>query len=128
MFGNMINMLTVIAIILVLSPILAYGLWALGKLIQQKSAEHASELQMRDLLARVEAEKPSADQLSALSAQRGRYDPQVEELLESRQYSAARTLCTEGLDDEGLDEERRVMYERYLRILQEEFMSGGLSH
>lgn len=60
-------------------------------------------------------------------ARRGRFDLEVEELLAARRVAEARDLCVRRHAEDGLPEEAQWMYERYIRVIDEQLSDDSSS-
>ena len=117
-----ISLIIMLAIALCFTPIVFWIVWRGGKFGHQKWEEHKNEVDARYYAPRNEQRRleqiPDPQQMS----QRGRYDMEIEELLQAQQYGTARDLCIRHLRKEGLEEQQREMYDRYVRVIDEQLL------
>ena len=85
--------------------------------------DQKNEIDMVHLQKRIKEDKDSVDE-EAISEQVGRYDRHVENLIETRQIAEALEFCREQLLNLELTIDRREIYMRYMRVIEEEFGDG----
>ncbi|MCB1186681.1 hypothetical protein KDL29_05875 [bacterium] len=117
-----ISLYFILAIMLCCTPIVVWLVWRGTKFGHRKWEEHRNAVDAKFYAPRIEEQRRSQVPDPSAMAQRGRYDMQVEEMLRGQLYPEARQLCMEHLANEFLGQSQREMYERYVRVIDEQLI------
>jgi hypothetical protein len=117
---SMISIMAGLVIIAALIPLLIWALGRLGSMGGQVWEDQKKEIDNAHLQQQINARKPNLLDALEQSEQSGRYDMEVEQLIARAQYGTALDLCFEKLAGAELADERCEMYERYIRVIQQQ--------
>ncbi|MCB1221441.1 hypothetical protein KDL30_12330 [bacterium] len=123
--GEMNSFLWVVAgmiLLLALVPLLGWAMMRMGSMGHKAWEDHKNEIDAKFYAPRFEEQRRSQVPDANAMAQRGRYDMQVEDMLRGQLFQEARQLCMEHLANEFLGQSQREMYERYVRVIDEQLI------
>ncbi len=109
------------AIVIALIPLLAWAFGRLGNAGFKVWEDQKNEIDNTHLQHQLNQKKPNLITEMEQSERRGHYDLAVEALFTARRPQEARELCELKLAAEDLPEAEREMYERYIRVIDEQF-------
>lgn len=108
-----------------LIPLLIWALGRLGSMGGQVWEDQKKQIDNAHLQNQINAKKSNLLDELERSELGGRYDMDVEQLIARAQYGPALDLCLVKLAGAALPEERREMYERYIRVVREQLAETG---